>query len=100
MAKGKPGVGTDAKRSDGAGSFVADANHSAGLSDARAEQQELELNVQPNASIDEAIRELAYRKWEASGRTASDGIEFWLEAEREICDANIGHGNSIEKPSE
>ena len=31
-----------------------------------------------------AIRELAYAKWEAAGRPAGDGVQFWLEAEREL----------------
>ncbi|MEX1026821.1 MAG: DUF2934 domain-containing protein [Candidatus Paceibacterota bacterium] len=30
-----------------------------------------------------AIREAAYHKWERAGRPAGDGVEFWLEAERE-----------------
>ena len=30
----------------------------------------------------EQIRELAYRKWEAAGSPPSDGVPFWLEAER------------------
>jgi Protein of unknown function (DUF2934) len=34
--------------------------------------------------IDESIRSLAYQKWEAAGRPDSDGISFWLDAEREF----------------
>jgi hypothetical protein len=34
--------------------------------------------------FDMAIRELAYLKWEAAGFPESDGIDFWLEAEREV----------------
>jgi hypothetical protein len=33
----------------------------------------------------EELRVLAYKKWEAAGRPESDGIYFWLEAERELC---------------
>ena len=33
---------------------------------------------------EESIRELAYAKWEAAGRPAGDGVQFWLEAEREL----------------
>lgn len=33
---------------------------------------------------EDAIRRLAYRKWEEAGRPATDGREFWLEAEREL----------------
>ena len=32
----------------------------------------------------DAIRELAYSKWEQAGCPAGDGIWFWLEAEREL----------------
>ncbi|MCI0456724.1 MAG: DUF2934 domain-containing protein [Gemmataceae bacterium] len=35
----------------------------------------------------EAIRLLAYRKWEVAGRPTGDGINFWLEAERELLPA-------------
>ncbi len=33
---------------------------------------------------DEAIRLNAYLKWEAAGRPVGDGVDFWLEAEREL----------------
>jgi hypothetical protein len=33
---------------------------------------------------EQAIRELAYAKWEAAGRPPGDGVRFWLEAEREL----------------
>ena len=29
------------------------------------------------------IREAAYRKWEQAGRPSGEGVEFWLQAERE-----------------
>lgn len=31
-----------------------------------------------------AIRELAYTKWEQAGWPTGDGIQFWLEAEQEL----------------
>jgi hypothetical protein len=34
------------------------------------------------------IREAAYHKWELAGRPASDGTEFWLDAEREYLAAH------------
>jgi hypothetical protein len=34
--------------------------------------------------VEEAIRHRAYLKWEAAGMPASDGLDFWLEAENEI----------------
>jgi hypothetical protein len=30
------------------------------------------------------IRELAYQKWELAGYPQGDGINFWLEAEKEV----------------
>lgn len=33
---------------------------------------------------EQAIRELAYARWEAAGRPMGDGVQFWLEAEREL----------------
>ena len=35
----------------------------------------------------DAIRTLAYHKWEAAGMPASDGVEFWLAAEAELSAA-------------
>lgn len=32
----------------------------------------------------EYVRHLAYAKWEAAGRPESDGVQFWLEAQREL----------------
>lgn len=39
---------------------------------------------QPADACNEAIRTLAYHNWEAAGCPAGDGVDFWLEAEREI----------------
>jgi len=35
----------------------------------------------------ETIRLCAYRKWETAGKPGGDGINFWLEAERELSQA-------------
>ncbi len=35
-------------------------------------------------ACEEAIRELAYLKWEEAGCPSGDGHDFWLEAEREV----------------
>ncbi|MGO8746426.1 MAG: DUF2934 domain-containing protein [Thermoguttaceae bacterium] len=46
---------------------------------------------------DEGIRLCAYRKWEAAGKPAGDGVQFWLEAEQELLpnkEATSAHGNS------
>ena len=32
----------------------------------------------------QAIRELAYAKWEQAGCSHGDGIDYWLEAEQEL----------------
>lgn len=35
----------------------------------------------------EHIRRLAYAKWEAGGRPEDNGVKFWNEAQRELCNA-------------
>lgn len=58
----------------------------------------LEVNAQSFAVVyqsprefmdacEEAIRELAYVKWEEAGCPSGDGHDFWLEAEREVIAA-------------
>lgn len=56
---------------------VAQANDQSQQSEAR------ECREQSIDDFDMAIRELAYLKWEAAGSPAGDGLDFWLEAERE-----------------
>ena len=44
-----------------------------------------QTNENPSTLKDiEAIRVLAYQKWEAAGCPEDDGTEFWLDAEQEI----------------
>lgn len=38
--------------------------------------------------LEEQIRELAYLLWEAGGRQHDRSLEHWLEAERQILEAN------------
>jgi hypothetical protein len=33
---------------------------------------------------EEAIRTIAYLRWDAAGRPGGDGVKFWMEAEKEI----------------
>jgi hypothetical protein len=33
---------------------------------------------------EEAIRLCAYRKWETAGKPHGDGVNFWLEAQRQL----------------
>lgn len=56
---------------------VAQANDQSQQSESR------ECREQSIDDFDMAIRELAYLKWEAAGSPAGDGLDFWLEAERE-----------------
>jgi len=43
---------------------------------------------EPNGKVvsDEDIRLCAYQKWEAAGKPAGDGVQFWLEAEQELVE--------------
>ena len=47
-------------------------------------EQRRDADQPPSGSIEEEIRVLAYYKWESSECPGGDGVEFWLEAEREI----------------
>lgn len=38
-------------------------------------------------ACEEAIRDLAYIKWEEAGCPSGDGHDFWLDAEREVVAA-------------
>ena len=40
--------------------------------------------MQPVAVSEDEIRLRAYLKWQAAGRPAGDGVNFWLEAKREL----------------
>jgi len=41
--------------------------------------------IQASKTVDEnQIRELAYLKWQAAGKPPSDGVQFWLEAEKQL----------------
>ncbi len=35
---------------------------------------------------DDVVRLCAYQKWEAAGKPAGDGVQFWLEAEQELME--------------
>ncbi len=48
---------------------------------ARPERSKASNNGQPT---DDVIRLGAYLKWEAAGKPPGDGIDFWLEAEKEL----------------
>jgi len=44
------------------------------------------FHVPPPGASD--IRKIAYMKWEAAGKPAGDGLDFWLQAEQEARQAN------------
>jgi DUF2934 family protein len=47
------------------------------------------IEPSPNGQLvsEEEIRFRAYQKWQAAGKPSSDGVQFWLEAERELLRA-------------
>ncbi len=45
---------------------------------------------QPCNAGEEVVRARAHSKWEAAGCPAGGGIEFWLEAEREVSSERVG----------
>ena len=63
---------------------IADPNATVALTGEQGREAACPSNQQPPDAGDEAIRELAHRKWEAAGCPAGDGLNFWLEAEREV----------------
>lgn len=54
------------------------------LSDILNRDESDPLKEPPGEGQGEAIRVLAYQKWEAAGCPEGDGTEFWLDAEEEI----------------
>jgi hypothetical protein len=43
---------------------------------------------------EDRIRELAYLKWEQAGYPAGDGVNFWLDAEKELKSATANNGQT------
>jgi hypothetical protein len=51
----------------------------------------------PACLREEVVRLCAYTKWESAGKPAGDGVQFWLEAERElraVAGMRISHSRS------
>jgi hypothetical protein len=44
-----------------------------------------ERRVESGRGSEDEIQLLAYKKWQQAGCPVSDGVEFWLAAETEIC---------------
>ena len=38
-----------------------------------------------SSTAQESLRVSAYQKWEAAGKPAGDGVQFWLQAEKEAA---------------
>ena len=62
----------------------ADPNATVVLTGEQACEAASPSNQQSSDAREEAIRALAHSKWEAAGCPAGDGVDFWLEAEREV----------------
>lgn len=63
---------------------VADPNSTVTLTAEEGREAECPSNGQPTSACEEMIRARAHSKWEAADCPAGDGVEFWLEAEREV----------------
>ena len=63
---------------------IADPNATVALAGEQGCEAACPSNPQLSDAGEEAIRELAHRKWQAAGCPAGDGLDFWLEAEREV----------------
>jgi Protein of unknown function (DUF2934) len=61
-------------------------NDTATTSPSRARTRNTPQSTEPmNGCVGEdAIRDLAYRKWEEAGCPTGDGMAFWLAAEQEL----------------
>jgi hypothetical protein len=49
-----------------------------------ADRTRLNATKAPGRPSDDQIRARAYFLWEQAGRPGGDGLQFWLEAEREL----------------
>jgi Protein of unknown function (DUF2934) len=72
------------KRVTSASASAAELSNSVVQNDQQVVEATWPADPQSTACREEAIRERAYSKWEEAGRPEGDGIEFWLEAEREL----------------
>lgn len=74
----------ETNRATSADDSVADPNSTVVLTGEHGCESACPSNQQPTDDREVAIRALAHSKWEAAGCPAGDGLEFWLEAEREV----------------
>ena len=73
---------------------VADPSATVSLIGERECEAACPSNQQPPDACEAAIRALAHSKWEAAGCPAGDGVDFWLEAEREVSAARTGSSST------
>ncbi len=76
---------------------IADPNATVILTGERVCEVACLSNQQPTNVCEDAIRALAHSKWEAAGSPVGDGLDFWLEAEREVIAERSG-SNSAHNP--
>jgi hypothetical protein len=50
----------------------------------RNETQMENIFLEDASDTTELVKQRAYELWEQNGRPESDGVEFWLQAEKEI----------------
>lgn len=50
--------------------------------------ESLELSIEQLEMARAQVRERAYEKWQEAGCPPDDGLEYWLEAEREWISRN------------
>jgi len=74
----------EANRVTSVGISVADPNTTGALT-GEGSRESAGLSKQLSTDDrEESLRALAHGKWEAAGCPPGDGLEFWLEAEREV----------------
>lgn len=63
---------------------ITDPNATMVLTEIQGRENACPLSEQPTQACVDTIRAIAHSKWEAAGCPAGNGVEFWLEAEREL----------------
>jgi len=80
----KTTVKDQTRQATSADDSVADPNATVTLTGEHGREATCLPNQRPADGCEETIRAVAYSKWEAAGCPAGDGVDFWLEAEREV----------------
>ena len=74
----------ETNRATSADAPIADPSATVALTGERECEAACPSNQQPADACEESIRALAHSKWKAAGCPSGDGVDFWLEAEREV----------------